>query len=317
MNDILACGTRIVLRKELGDYFRGIRFPILLGLVLLTSLLAAIGSVYSIRDSIARTGEDGAFLLLFTNSGYNLPSIVSFLSYLGPIVGLVLGFDAISGERARASLSRVLSRPIYRDTLVNAKYLAGTSVIALIMLCMGLGVCGLGMILTGLVPTGEELMRIVCFLLVTLLYISFWLAVSLLFSIVFRQSATSSLCSLGVWIFTSIFIGIIARGIAGFLYPVTGSSGEAVMYAAERTEYLITRISPSVLYSEAVNVLLNPLIRAVGPLTSEQVNGMVPGFMSFGQSLLLIWPHIVGICAAGAACFAIAYIVFSKQEIRA
>ena len=310
-------GIRVVLRKELADYFNSLRFLLLMGIILATSVLAAYSGIANMRELSAGTDGEYAFLLLFTNAGGSVPSVVSFLSFLGPVVGLVLGFDSINGERARGSLSRVLSQPIYRDTVINAKFLAGVGVISIIMTCLWLGIMGMGILLTGLVPTASELVRMVLFLAVTILHIALWLAVSILFSIVFRQSSTSSLCSIGVWIFMSIFVGVISTGAAGFFHPVTGSSSEAVLYANERLAYLITRISPSVLYGEAVNILLNPMIRTIGPITSLQLDGMVSGFLPLRESLLLIWPHVVGIIAAGTACFAAAYIIFSRQEIRA
>jgi ABC-2 type transport system permease protein len=39
--------------------------------------------------------------------------------------------------------------------------------------------------------------------------------------------------------------------------------------------------------------------------------------LSFGQSLLLVWPQVVGIIALAAVCFAASYIRFMREEIRA
>lgn len=49
----------------------------------------------------------------------------------------------------------------------------------------------------------------------------------------------------------------------------------------------------------------------------SQYSGAVASSLSFGQSLLLIWPHIVVMIALVMAGFAIAYINFMRQEIRA
>jgi ABC-2 type transport system permease protein len=299
----------LILTKELRDLCRGVRFALLLGIILLSSIAAAWEACRNMRRAIEALGENDAFLLIFTYKGGILPSVVGFLGFLGPIAGLLLGFDAISGERARASLVRILSRPLYRDTLINAKFLAGAAAVSAISVCVGLELAGLGILYTGLTPTPDETLRIALFIVVTIVYISFWLAVSLLLSVMFRRESASSLCGMGIWLFMSIFIGILARGTAGFVYPEGGQG-------AEHLEYLLTRISPSVLYNEAVNVLLNPLIRSVGPITSEQLEGMIPGALPTGQGLLLIWPHVIGIMAAGTICFAAAYILFSRQEIR-
>jgi ABC-2 type transport system permease protein len=39
--------------------------------------------------------------------------------------------------------------------------------------------------------------------------------------------------------------------------------------------------------------------------------------LAFGQSVLLVWPQITGLVAAVIVMFAITYVVFQRQEVRA
>jgi ABC-2 type transport system permease protein len=39
--------------------------------------------------------------------------------------------------------------------------------------------------------------------------------------------------------------------------------------------------------------------------------------LPLGQSLILIWPHITGLIAAAILLFALGYVLFQHQEIRA
>ncbi len=39
--------------------------------------------------------------------------------------------------------------------------------------------------------------------------------------------------------------------------------------------------------------------------------------LPLGQSLILIWPHITGLIAAAILLFALGYVLFQRQEIRA
>lgn len=39
--------------------------------------------------------------------------------------------------------------------------------------------------------------------------------------------------------------------------------------------------------------------------------------LTLSQSLLLVWPQVVGLVAATVAIFAVAYIAFMRQEVRA
>ncbi len=116
-----------------------------------------------------------------------MPSFMVFISFLGPLLGISLGFDAINSEQNKGTLSRIMSQPIHRDSLLNAKFLAALIVISIMFFALGFLVMGLGLIIIGIPPTVEEFFRILFFILVSILYVAFWLNLSILFSIRFRQ----------------------------------------------------------------------------------------------------------------------------------
>ena len=43
----------------------------------------------------------------------------------------------------------------------------------------------------------------------------------------------------------------------------------------------------------------------------------IPSILSFDQSLLVIWPQFVALIALTAVAFALAYVSFMRQEVRA
>ncbi|MCK9927191.1 ABC transporter permease subunit, partial [Frankia sp. Mgl5] len=90
-----------------------------------------------------------------------LPPFITFVSFLGPLLGIGLGFDAINAERNKGTLSRLISQPIYRDYVINAKYAAALIVISSLLFALGFLVTGLGLIAIGIPPTPEEFWRIV------------------------------------------------------------------------------------------------------------------------------------------------------------
>ncbi|NLT95269.1 MAG: ABC transporter permease [Clostridia bacterium] len=309
---------KAVIKKEVGDHLSGKRFFILALLVVVTCLGALYIAASTLRTSVGQDQLDFVFLRLFTTSGSSLPfSFLSFISFLGPLVGLTLGFDAINGERDRRTLSRILSQPIYRDALINGKFLAGVFVIALVIYGLGFLVGGLGLILIGVPPSWEELLRLMAYLTLSIIYIAFWLALSLLFSIIFRQTSTSALAGIAVWLFLAVFFGLLSGMVADGIYPVQDSNDTQQVLANHRLEQNLSRISPTTLYDEAVTTIMNPAVRTLGPVLLEQAFGALKGSLSLGQSLLLIWPHLVGLVAATLICFALAYIKFMRQEIRA
>ena len=122
----------VVYWKELADHFSSRRFMILLILIVLIGLWATYASGQAIRQDTAGSSTQYVFLLLLTSSTDVLFSLATFLGFFGPLVGITLGFDSISGEYARGTLSRVLSQPIYRDSLINGKFFAGLTTVAIL-----------------------------------------------------------------------------------------------------------------------------------------------------------------------------------------
>src|SRR5690606_28058829 len=59
----------------------------------------------------------------FRSIEFVIASLVSLVIYLIPLIALLLGFDAIVGERERGSLNLLLSMPITRLELLLGKYL--------------------------------------------------------------------------------------------------------------------------------------------------------------------------------------------------
>jgi ABC-2 type transport system permease protein len=312
-------GFRALYFKELRDYFRSLKFIIVLALIAVLGLSGVYGAFGSIQEAVNSGTSTTTYTLLslFTEQGASWPSFVWFLMFLGPLVGMALGFDAINGERSRRTLSRLLAQPIHRDAVINGKFWAGVTVLAIMVFALGFFVTGFGIAAMGLVPTLEQLLRIVIFLFFTTVYMSLFLALSLLFSLLFRHMATSALMGIAVWLFFALFMGLLAGVIAGVLYPVTDSSTVADQLHNYQCQQAVSRLSPATLYSESVATILDPSVRSLGVVLTSQVQNAVVGDLPLGQSLLLVWPHLTGLIALTMICFAVSYVVFMRQEVRA
>lgn len=309
-------GLAALFRKELGDHLKSRRFLILLILVGTTSFASLYGAVSGISQAI-ENDSNFVFLKLYSTGGNSIPSFMAIIALLGPIIGLALGFDAINSERAGGTLNRLVSQPIYRDSIIIGKFLAGTALIAVITYAAGIAVGAFGVIATGLTPDVEEVLRILIFLTFTVIYISFWLALSIFFSVICRHAATSALASIAVWMFFAIFMSLLAAIIAGAVYPVNNEYNAMVNALGNyNLELGLNRISPCYLYSEAVSTIMNPSVRTVNVVTMDQLVGAISGYLSLGQSLLLVWPHLTGLAALMLVAFGGSYIGFMRQEIR-
>lgn len=309
-------GLWAVVLKEYADHLSSVRMRILEGLI----LVVAVATVYAAAQSLRQTvGEDPfIYLKLLTTSQDPLPSFVAFMGFLIPLTGIALAFDAVNGEYNRRTMSRLLAQPIYRDAVLMGKFLAGLLTMATTLLGLWLLVTGLGILRLGVIPEAREVGRGLFFLLATLAYGGVWMALAMLFSVTYRQPATSAMATLAVWLFFAVFWEIVVRllsNVAALLLMRGGTENELALI---QIQLFLSRLSPNTLYSETVLALLNPDVRALGPVLITQLEGAVRGTMlPLWQSLVLAWPQFTALIAAVILLFAYAYVLFQRQEVRA
>lgn len=308
-------GLWAVVAKEMADHLTSVRMFILELLIILTAAGTVYGAMQNIRESV---GQDPFVLLkLFTIGRDPLPAFIGFLGFLVPLVAIALAFDSINGEFNRRTMSRVLAQPIYRDALLMGKFLGGLFTLALVLTAIWLLIIGLGLVGLGVPPSGEEVARSLLFLLATIAYGGIWLTVGMLFSVVFRQPASAALAAIAVWLFFTVFWGILASLIAQTAMPIQYGLPDEIIAQIE-LELALSRVSPNTLYSEAMLALLQPTLRSVGFVLPIQLQGALLGSpLPVDQSLAIIWPQLTGLIAATIVLFAVAYMLFQRQEIRA
>jgi ABC-2 type transport system permease protein len=291
-----------ILRKELADYFTSIRCFILFLLVFVASAFAIYAAYQGIREASIDPGP--VFIKLFT-TGEDIPSLAVFIGLLIPVIGIALGFDAINSERSSGTLNRILSQPIYRDSVINGKFLAGLVTLSIMIGATILLVGGYGLWMIGVPPTAEEIIRLFIYFISAIIYGAFWMGLAILFSVLFRSLAISLLCPLAVWILLG---NPVFNPYISFIVPAVADSIGA--------QLMLARISPYFLFEEATMVLLIPVWRGWELLTSSTTSSMLPNPLSLDQSLLIIWPQLTVLIALTVICFAISYVVFMRQEIR-
>jgi ABC-2 type transport system permease protein len=320
-------GLYAIFKKELRDHFTSYRFVILFALIAMVSFISSYMAGIHMRENLeGLSNVKFPFLLLFSSSGA-LFSMVQFVSFFGPLIGLVLGFDSINRERAHGTLIKLVSQPIYRDAVINGKFLAGVVTISIMLLAIVLVISGFGLSLVGVVPGIEEISRLIIYLILSIFYVSLWLGVSILFSVFFKGIATSALASVALWIFLSFFVSLGADVLANTVVPIGNAdetSPEAII-KNYRIKETASRFSPMVLYSEATATIIDPMQKTTR--TSDLINVQMKPMekllssrfenpLTLGQSLLVVFPHTTALIAITLICFAISYAVFMKQEIR-
>lgn len=310
-------GIGIVLAKEAADQLSGIRMVVIETLVFLIALVLAWFSTTNIRESIGESPF--LFLRLLTMTPDPIPfSFIDIVGLVAPVIAIALGFDAVNAEFNQRTLSRILAQPIYRDALLLGKFLARLLALAIALVSLWLLVLGVGFVRLGLPPSFEELVRMLGFLIATIAYGGVWLAVAFLFSILFRAPATAALGALGLWLVFSFFWSVIIRPLVATMIagPAEDIFGPNLAYV--QTSQVLDRVSPNTLYAEVALALLQPSTRTLGPVFLSQLRGALIGApLPAAQSFVLVWPQITGLIAGMIVIFAIAYVIFQRQEIRA
>jgi ABC-2 type transport system permease protein len=315
----------VVGSKEFGDHLLSARFLVLVVVLGLAAAIPLYFAAATIRDAASTvTDSQAVFIALFwlapdVGTGFTLPSVTGFLAYVAPLLGLAFAFDAINGERADGTLPRLLSQPIHRDDVINGKFAAGLAVIGIVLVSVVGAIAAFGLIRLGIVPAASEVLRIVLWVLLTFIYVALWLAFGMLLSVAVRRAATSALVGFGAWLLLTFFGGLIVSLIGGVIAPLTGSPEEVL--ANNSVQETLRRFLPDTLYREASLVLLNPQVTTVStPATIggyAQAQQRIPSLLSLDQSFILVWPQVVGLVALTVACFALAYVLFMRQEVRA
>ena len=310
-------GWRVVARKELADHLLSGRFIVLmavLGIATAAAVFAASGGIREVAPNAQ--GITALFLKLFTVTVEPVPfPLIVFVGFLAPLLGIMFGFDSVNGERSQGTLPRLLSQPIHRDEVILGKFVAGLAVVAIMLTSLVLFVSGIGIFRLGVVPTAAEITRLFVWLVLAVIYVGFWQALATLASVVARRASTSALIPVGVWLVLTLFGAFIFSAVADVVAPNDGSAaGEVANLRAEQT---ISQLSPITLFQQGSTVLLDPEVRTVGLVTLQQVDRAIISELNLTQSLLVVWPQLALLVAMTAAMFAIAYVAFVRQEVRA
>ena len=228
--------VRVIAAKEFRDRVRN-RW--LLAVALIFSLFALAIAYFG----TAQQGEVG-----FRSIDVTIASLVSLVIYLVPLIALILGYDAIVGERERGSLELLQSMPITRFEILLGKYL-GLSAALASSTAIGFG--------AGLLPLAAELStrdvyHYAGFVLSAILMGLAFLSISLVVSVVAQDRVRASGVAIALWFFFVLVFDLLLMG------ALVGSQGN---------------LASSVF---AALLMLNPadVFRLLNIFSSQQVQNM-------------------------------------------
>lgn len=204
--------VRIIAGKEFRDRIRN----------LWVLAVAVIFSLFALAIAYFGSAQMGA--VGFRGIDVAIASLVSLVIYLVPLIALILGYDAIVGERERGSLELLLSMPITRFEILLGKYLGLSAALA----CST--VIGFG---AGLLPLAaqlgtNDLYHYLGFVLSAILMGMAFLSLSLLVSVLAPDRMRASGLAIALWFF---FVLIFDLLLTGALVASQGSLGSTLFGA--------------------------------------------------------------------------------------
>lgn len=178
--------------------------------------VAAVLAVFALAIAWFGAAQQGA--VGFRGAGVTIASLVSLVIYLVPLIALLLGYDAIVGERERGSLDLLLALPLSRAELLLGKFL-GLGVALAATIIAGFGLAGL---VLGRQFGGAGLMAYSGFVLSTLLLGLAFLSLALLISTLAASRVVAGGLAIALWflfvlVYDLLLLGLLVATEGGFL----------------------------------------------------------------------------------------------------
>ena len=243
----------IIARKEFRAAFRNRLFLtitlLFLGLAMLSVYIGSTTKRAEMRiynETVATLQADGVTTLPAAPEIHTLTilaNLTEYVSIVGAILAVILGYNTLIEERESGGLKLILSRPVYRDQLLLGKWLGNTAVIAVLLGLVFLFNLILLVAIGGLVPTGAEVVRLFVFVLMALAYMLIFLSMAMFLSIRLSDSATVFLVSLVIWVLLSFVLPQMAETQMANSSVVNGISG------------VVNQIPQDTAVSQAINAL--------------------------------------------------------------
>lgn len=152
-------------------------------------------------------------------------------------------------------------------------------------------------------------------------YMSSFMIIAILLSVIYKDSVLSLSTSMILWVSSVFLLLPISKLIATLVYPIpksmilTGEEEKNLVRDIIANHYslmdTISTISPSYSFQKLGRYILDPYSRAITfqmPIQTEP--------LPLAESLLLAWPSIVVLLVFALLAFIASYILFMRQDIR-
>ncbi|UGV41204.1 ABC transporter permease [Methanococcoides orientis] len=344
---------KTIAKKEFFDSVKSRSFAIVFGIFLVLMLTSSISGVNQYNEDLQSYQEtmasfesmkDSVLFLSFPEPdliSVLFGNIVSNIAVMGAILAIMLGYNAISGEKERGNLKLLLSYPLYRDDVINGKFLGKIAVLVMTLIITALISVSVALIM-GLVPTGDDIIKLMLFMAVSIVYLVTFLGISIFFSTVSKNETSSMLNSFMFWIVSAILItsvsGLVAdamvsdgQGSNSVSFVVSGDAGSGVdmsdfedasqevgmdFFDSYEKKWKVQNmieafISPSLNYEQVANAVLGNSKEKFSLMSDDPTQDLSVFDILMGKMTNLVSMFLWAIISLIAT-----YYVFMRQDIR-
>ena len=291
----------IIAKKEFHEAWKNKVFVIISALFLVFSILSAyIGSstknaeMQAYIQTIELLKSQGTTIFPAKPQIFPMAILqnnVVYVTMVGALMAIFLGFDTMTKEKEHGNLLLLLSRPIFRDQLLTGKILGGSLVLAAIQFCVLIFEIILLVIVGKFIPDQSEIIRLIIFTLVSFIYMLLFYAISLFGSIIMKSAEAVFLSGVTFWIAVSFVIPQLASTQRLFAYN-TNLAIQSIVQVPQDTaaSQLIEMFSPTVHFEHIGKALLQVI-----PETAQtKIPSLLSGLMI--DTTFILIPLFIVLC---------------------
>jgi ABC-2 type transport system permease protein len=306
-----------IAKKEIRDAFKNKLFLSILAMLLLLTIVSIVLGSFQVKTTLDNYNASIAFLQSLGKTELppmpNLNPIsaskgfVNYIGMIGALLAIVIGNTSISKEHKSGTMRLILSRGVFRDTLLNGKLLGNLTILASIIILTAIITFVSLFTITGVALTGDEVGRMLLFFGMSFLYMAFFAIVSMAIATVSTKGSRALLISVIIWLVLAFVLPQIGDNqIPGGFFSSMGMSRDQETQVLQQFKFYekardgIEEMSPTKHYERISYALLN----------------IKPGFETntSWQVVSLKWIDLLGLLAPSVAIWLLTYIAFLRRE---
>lgn len=240
----------------------------------------------------------------------------------------ILGFNMISKEREEGSLKLLLSKPIYRDAIINGKTIAAIGIILLIIIATFLITIAM-MLFFGIIPTISDIGNLVLSFVNMTLYCLVFLGISVLLSSLVKNTTDSLIIFLIIVLLFYMLIQLsdqVTDIIAGPSPLTEISNSMDTEYSSVISAKNFIETNPEVVDYIKKRQLISEASNIISPLYNYQIvsNAIITNEKPYVTStsnnptlfdlLSLTWTNLLSMIIEILTAFSLSYMLFQRKD---